>query len=56
MIKIIADRLTAQIDDEVVVFLIGMRINRAWKVHKWLPGANVAGSVRSISLAWREAQ
>ena len=39
MIKIIADRLTAQIDDEVVVFLIGMRINRAWKVHKWLPVA-----------------
>ncbi len=39
MVNIIADRLTAQIDDEVVVFLIGMRINRAWKVHKWLPVA-----------------
>ncbi len=32
-------RMTAQIDDEVVVFLIGMRINRMWKFHKWLPVA-----------------
>ena len=31
--------MTAQIDDEVVVFLIGMRINRMWKFHKWLPVA-----------------
>ena len=39
MASVIADRLTAQIDGEVVVFLIGMRINRIWKVHKWLPVA-----------------
>src|SRR4030095_4320873 len=31
--------MTAQIEGEVVVFLIGMRINRAWKIHKWLPVA-----------------
>ena len=31
------DRLTAQLDQEFVVFLIGMRINRLWKIHKWLP-------------------
>jgi hypothetical protein len=32
-------RLTAEIDDSFVVFLIGMRINRLWKVHRWLPVA-----------------
>ena len=26
-------------DDEFVVFLIGMRINSYWRVHKWLPVA-----------------
>ncbi|MDQ2963367.1 MAG: DUF4188 domain-containing protein [Pseudomonadota bacterium] len=31
--------MTARIDGEVVVFLIGMRINRLWKVHRWLPVA-----------------
>lgn len=30
-------RTTASIEGEFVVFLIGMRINRPWKVHKWLP-------------------
>lgn len=34
-----ADRLTAQIEDPFVVFLIGMRINRPWKVHRWWPVA-----------------
>ena len=32
-------RMTAHFDDEVVVFLIGMRVNRIWKLHKWLPVA-----------------
>jgi hypothetical protein len=31
--------MTAQIEGEFVVFLIGMRINRFWKMHKWLPVA-----------------
>src|ERR1700687_1406645 len=39
MAKIITERMTAEFDGEVVVFLIGMRINRAWKIHKWLPVA-----------------
>jgi len=30
-------RMTVEMDEEFVVFLIGMRINRPWKVHKWLP-------------------
>jgi hypothetical protein len=32
-------RYTADIDDSFVVFLIGMRFNKPWKVHKWLPVA-----------------
>lgn len=33
------ERVTANIEDDFVVFLIGMRINKLWKVHKWLPVA-----------------
>lgn len=29
----------AQIEGDFVVFLIGMRVNRWWKLHKWLPPA-----------------
>lgn len=31
------DRLTATMDGEFVVFLIGLRINKPLQVHKWLP-------------------
>ncbi|BAM01372.1 MULTISPECIES: DUF4188 domain-containing protein [Caldilinea] len=34
---VIPKRVTARIDGDFVVFLIGMRINKPWKVHKWLP-------------------
>jgi hypothetical protein len=34
---VIAGRFTAKLDDSVVVFLIGMRINRLRAVHKWWP-------------------
>jgi hypothetical protein len=37
MVSIEIDRVTADIDGDFVVFLIGMRINALWKVHKWLP-------------------
>ena len=37
MAKVVAKRVTARIDGDFVVFLIGMRINRPWKLHKWLP-------------------
>jgi len=33
------ERLTANLEGEFVVFLIGMRINNPLKVHKWLPVA-----------------
>lgn len=35
----IAARMTAEIDGDFVVFLIGMRINRPWKIWKWAPVA-----------------
>lgn len=37
MNKINRGRFTADIDGAFVVFLIGMRINQPWKVHRWLP-------------------
>jgi hypothetical protein len=41
---IIKARMTALVNqDEFVVFLIGMRVNRPWKVHKWLPVARAMG-------------
>jgi len=30
-------RYTADIEGDFVVFLIGMRFNKAWKVHQWWP-------------------
>jgi hypothetical protein len=37
MAEVIPTRVAAMIDGDFVVFLIGMRINKPWKVHKWLP-------------------
>lgn len=37
MAQVIAERMAAQIDGDFVVFLIGMRINKPWKIWKWLP-------------------
>ncbi len=36
---IVPARMTAQIDGPFVVFLIGMRINRPWKIWRWAPVA-----------------
>lgn len=33
------ERFAASMDGDFVVFLIGMRINQPWKLHKWLPVA-----------------
>ena len=35
--RVIAKRVAAELDGDFVVFLIGMRVNRLWKLHKWLP-------------------
>jgi hypothetical protein len=37
MSGIIPARMTARIDGDFVVFLIGMRINKPWKFSRWLP-------------------
>ena len=37
MKEIFKKRLTARMDGEFVVFLIGMRMNKPWKIHKWMP-------------------
>ena len=39
MADVIPGRFTAQADEPFVVFLIGMRINKPWKLHQWLPVA-----------------
>ena len=37
MAKILAERMTVVVPQEAVLFLIGVRINTPWKIHKWLP-------------------
>ena len=37
MASIVKRRMTAGMEGDFVVFLIGMRINRIWKVWKWFP-------------------
>lgn len=39
MATVFPGRYTADVSDEVVVFIIGMRINAFWKFWKWLPVA-----------------
>jgi hypothetical protein len=34
---VFSGRHTANVDGDFVVFLIGMRINRPWKIHRWVP-------------------
>lgn len=43
MAKVIPGRFTANVEDDFVVFLIGMRINKFWALHKWLPVAIAMG-------------
>ncbi|GHO47918.1 DUF4188 domain-containing protein [Ktedonospora formicarum] len=37
MAEIIKERMTAEMEGEFVVFMIGMRVNQPWKFWKWLP-------------------
>lgn len=37
MPAIVASPVTAQIEGDFVVFLIGTRINKPWKINKWMP-------------------
>jgi hypothetical protein len=39
MAKINKQRMTVEMEGDFVVFLIGMKINKFWKIHQWLPPA-----------------
>lgn len=45
MRRINEERVTARIEGDFVVLLIGMRINRIWKPGKWLPVAKAMGAM-----------
>ncbi len=51
MQSIFPGRFTAQINGSFVVFIIGMRVNRFWAVHKWLPVARAMGPMVNELLA-----
>lgn len=51
MSGVMGGRWTAQSEEEFVVFLIGMRINRWWMVHRWLPLIwAMSGMIRELTL------
>ena len=52
--KVQPGRFTAQIEGDVVVFIIGMRINKLWKIHKWLPVARAMGPMLATLFAHPE--
>ncbi len=35
--EVVPRRVAGEIEGDFVIFLIGMRINKPWKVQKWLP-------------------
>src|ERR1019366_4731805 len=37
MAKVFKGRYTAEPKGELVVFIVGMRNNKPWKLHRWLP-------------------
>ncbi|ASW57482.1 DUF4188 domain-containing protein [Plantactinospora sp. KBS50] len=39
MAPVTKGRMTADLSGDFVVFLIGMRVNKPWKLHKWIPVA-----------------
>lgn len=51
--KIIPERMAGKIDGDFVVFRIGIRINKFWKPHKWLP-AFLAGPRLTTALEEKE--
>src|SRR6185312_8253232 len=43
MAKLVKGRVTATIEGDFVIFVIGMRVNKFWKIHKWLPAMMAMG-------------
>lgn len=54
MSPVFPGRCTAQIEGSFVVFIIGMRINRLFAVHKWLPVAQAMGPMVQHLMAHKE--
>lgn len=52
--KVQPGRYTAQIEGDFVVFIIGMRINKLWKAHKWVPVARAMGPMLKTLFAHPE--
>ena len=51
MSRVMRGRWTARTDGEFVVFIIGIRINRLWMVHRWFPLIRaMAGMIRELTL------
>ena len=48
-------RHTAQVDGPFVVFLIGMRVNRLWALHHWVPVVRAMGPMLQHLLTQRAA-
>jgi hypothetical protein len=47
-------RTTADAPDGIVLFLIGVRLNRPWKLHRWLPV--FAAMPRMLSELYRQPE
>jgi hypothetical protein len=43
MAEVHPGRYTAELDGEFAVFIIGMRVNKLWKVHRWFPVFSAMG-------------
>lgn len=51
MSRILPGRWTARSEQDFVVFIIGMRINQWWMIHRWLPLIRaMGGMIRELSL------
>jgi hypothetical protein len=54
MSKVHPGYLTAEIEGDFVVFLIGMRVNKWWKLHKWLPVMGAMGPMLKELIVHKE--
>jgi len=54
MAAVTAGRMTGRVDGDFVVFLIGMRINKPWKLHKWWPVARAMAPMLRVLSQRRE--
>lgn len=61
MADILQGRYTAANDDGIVIFVVGMRVNRWWAVHRWWPVMSAMGPMiselyRNKELGFLDAQ